>query len=1072
MYKIILTLLLSVFLSGNLYAQEITKENLAKLYVATFDRAPDSDGLDYWLDSSFTLEQVAMSFFDQEETQAKYPPSNTNAQFIKTIYQNLFDRDPDDKGSAYWLKELDEGLSRSVFILATLNGALGDDAVLLDNKTEVGLYFADKGLNDYQLAIDVMAIVTVDSDSVVKAKEMIDGADSTKNLIRYLPPEEVKSFPFDFEQIDGYDSSMDKSMLVGEINNQYWIRAFNRLTEAEIREVVAPYNTLTPVGYSDAHGLLVEIPVGDAEAIDALAKIELTRGITSVRKRMYLGSGLIKIQSLHKIESINDLPDDGGSPLDDSEGDNWHLGYINMAKAWTITTGSEDVWVGVVDDGFYPYHEDLCNKSKIIPPFKDPQCLDSDSIGLLRTMKKYKHGTAVVGIIAAHTNNSIGITGINWYSKVVVASNIGEEDESIKTIEKDTMAVEKAFKSIFFEQGEALTKVKLVNNSWGLDYWTYIKEKGWVLHTYYKKSETNAMKCNRPLKEIMEKYPKKLFVYASGNYAMDAIKFNGIFHKDLTAGASNLSTNLLSSSNDNILIVGSVLNDGTLPYSSNYGDSVDIVAPTSMKSPSIVIVGISTYLKLKSDNSPYYGTYHENTESLIFNGTSAAAPVVTGVASLIYSLNPDFTPQEVKKILINSATKFAKKRHTTIYYETNITEKIPAGHDIPILDAGAALQLAQDIMNGKIVNIWHYYPSFFSPECRIFISSSNQKLNLERPVLAVRGQRVDNDTLEAIDSNSLPNIESMSVRSFNTNRIYKKYIIEGYVSINGITNATRFKNEFEDIKVVPVTIRDKATGEAINGAKITVESMHILNYIAKLLNRGFYEEKTVDGDTIDLYLKKDQSYRIIVEKEGYKKSSEIYMSDLASFTVEMESEGYVPGSASAIKKTGQTKSYNQDGDEVTDGSVKDDGHYQKGVAHSYSRDDSKEIVTDHITGLMWQDNESIEKPWVTQANYDARNYFDTSGDTATIYCASLDLGDYTDWRLPTIKELESIIDYDRYDPAISSVFVHVGSDVYWSSTTAKRYHNNAWIVYFHTGLENGSGHKYGDQVVRCVRAGE
>ncbi len=61
-------------------------------------------------------------------------------------------------------------------------------------------------------------------------------------------------------------------------------------------------------------------------------------------------------------------------------------------------------------------------------------------------------------------------------------------------------------------------------------------------------------------------------------------------------------------------------------------------------------------------------------------------------------------------------------------------------------------------------------------------------------------------------------------------------------------------------------------------------------------------------------------------------------------------EGQLP------KKTGQTKSYDTDGNEVTDGSIKDDGFYQKGVDPSYTRDDVKEIVIDHITGLQWQDD--------------------------------------------------------------------------------------------------------------------
>ncbi len=173
--KILLSLLL---LTAVLSATAPTQESITKLYVATFDRAPDASGLAYWLnDSGLTLEQIAMSFFDQKETQEKYPSGTATSLFIETVYANLFNRAPDAKGLEYWVAELDSGnISRSVFILAVINGALGDDAVILDNKTEVGLYFAKKGLDDTDLAKKVMAIVTADPQSVVDAKKMIDGS--------------------------------------------------------------------------------------------------------------------------------------------------------------------------------------------------------------------------------------------------------------------------------------------------------------------------------------------------------------------------------------------------------------------------------------------------------------------------------------------------------------------------------------------------------------------------------------------------------------------------------------------------------------------------------------------------------------------------------------------------------------------------------------------------------------------------------------------------------------------------------------------------------------------------------
>jgi hypothetical protein len=78
-----------------------------------------------------------------------------------------------------------------------------------------------------------------------------------------------------------------------------------------------------------------------------------------------------------------------------------------------------------------------------------------------------------------------------------------------------------------------------------------------------------------------------------------------------------------------------------------------------------------------------------------------------------------------------------------------------------------------------------------------------------------------------------------------------------------------------------------------------------------------------------------------------------------------------------VKATGQLSSYNNDGDEISDSSIKDDGFYQKGLSSSYTRDDEKEVVLDAVTGLMWQDNEaakSITKQWVTDENWENEDY--------------------------------------------------------------------------------------------------
>lgn len=149
--------------------------DVTKLYVATFNRAPDAAGLDYWVYSSgLTLEQIAQSFFDQSETQSAYPGGTSNSTFVNTIYNNLFNRDAEPAGLQYWVGELDAGrVSRDTAILAFIGGALGDDATILTNKQTVGLSFYNNNLNDTTLARSVMSGIDASDASVTSALSVI-----------------------------------------------------------------------------------------------------------------------------------------------------------------------------------------------------------------------------------------------------------------------------------------------------------------------------------------------------------------------------------------------------------------------------------------------------------------------------------------------------------------------------------------------------------------------------------------------------------------------------------------------------------------------------------------------------------------------------------------------------------------------------------------------------------------------------------------------------------------------------------------------------------------------------------
>ena len=132
-----------------------TKDEVTELYVATLGRAPDKGGLDYWTTQvatgKLTIVEVANSFFDQPETQAKYPASMTTTDFVNAIYNNALGRPADAVGLAYWVDQLDTGTTtRSNFILAFLQGAYDDptatppsyDSSLLTNQHVAGEFFA------------------------------------------------------------------------------------------------------------------------------------------------------------------------------------------------------------------------------------------------------------------------------------------------------------------------------------------------------------------------------------------------------------------------------------------------------------------------------------------------------------------------------------------------------------------------------------------------------------------------------------------------------------------------------------------------------------------------------------------------------------------------------------------------------------------------------------------------------------------------------------------------------------------------------------------------------------------
>ena len=110
------------------------------------------------------------------------------------------------------------------------------------------------------------------------------------------------------------------------------------------------------------------------------------------------------------------------------------------------------------------------------------------------------------------------------------------------------------------------------------------------------------------------------------------------------------------------------------------------------------------------------------------------------------------------------------------------------------------------------------------------------------------------------------------------------------------------------------------------------------------------------------------------------------------------------------------------------------------------------VVRDKNTGLFW---ESENQAWIK-----------TWGE-AKAYCEALDKWWKTNWRLPTIWELESLVDYSRYSPAINTDYFIVESHSYWPSVTAADRSDVAWVLFFSSG-STAQHYKSDRNYVLCV----
>lgn len=300
---------------------------------------------------------------------------------------------------------------------------------------------------------------------------------------------------------------------------------------------------------------------------------------------------------------------------------NWWIKATDTDKAWDYDEYFSDIDVGIVDTGFDPTHEDL--EGKIVFPNEFFEKNNAPSY----------HGNHVAGIIGATQDNEKGLTGIVRDGKLVCIDWEANEEQgqkwnnSARIMTGFVNAVRAGAKVVNFSLGSSGT----IKN--GIDRLQIVKDTQGKFNSYY-------------IAKMLQRGYDFICCQSAGNgvykndkfaYAVDASN-NGTFCPITVDNAVKTVKGVTPQEIvDRIIIVAAAKFTGFNTYEqadfSNGGSQVSICAP-----------GYDIYSTYyKGDGKDYnYCSY------AYLNGTSMAAPIVTGIASLVWSVNPSFTGAQVK----------------------------------------------------------------------------------------------------------------------------------------------------------------------------------------------------------------------------------------------------------------------------------------------------------------------------------------------------------------------------------------------------------------------------------------
>ncbi len=311
-------------------------------------------------------------------------------------------------------------------------------------------------------------------------------------------------------------------------------------------------------------------------------------------------------------------------PTDSFYSQQWYLSKIKAPQAWDFTRGgNQDIVIAILDTGVDIDHPDLkeniwLNKNEI-----KGDGIDNDNNGYIDDLHGWDfvrntldpkpkfdedynesgihHGTLVAGIASAVGNNNEGITGLAWGSKIMPLRVLNS---------KGTGSVEHVIRAVRYaiDNGAKIINLSFVGTS-----------KSFFLAEALKEAWRNGV----------------IVVAAAGNETVN---------QPVNLNESPNYPICLDDDDDDNFIIGVAAVDDTDQKAlfSDFGSAcVDVSAPGTR------IYGALAYNPNYSDYREYYGGY--------WSGTSIAAPIVSGLAALTWSVNPFFSQKQVQDFILNQA---------------------------------------------------------------------------------------------------------------------------------------------------------------------------------------------------------------------------------------------------------------------------------------------------------------------------------------------------------------------------------------------------------------------------------